>query len=1262
MSKKTFSTWFCMLVAMLLSVAGSAAAQSLSIADFDIKAGETKTITIDLAQGQQPVYGVQTDLQLSEGLTLEGEPTVVEGIGVSDLKTSVVSNGSTRLILLSLGSSNAAISATATSIIQLSVKAAANFQRGTITLSNSRLTVSTSGQEVSVPSSTTQVEADVKALSIADFSIKAGETKTVTIDITHGTMPIYGVQTDLQFSAGLSLEGEPTLAEGVGVEDLHKNVLSNGNLRLVMLSLATGSAINPDAKALISLTVKAAADFSGGTITLKNNRLTINTAGKEQLIANSTTQVTKEEEEQPAEHYYKKVIAADGLTTGQYLIVYEGDNSHQAVAFNGSLAKLDAVGNGIDVNINNGQIAATAQLDAATFTVNVTDGSLKSASNYYIGVSSNSNGLKQAADAATYANAFSIGDGGNAVIAADFSGSNMTLRYNHASDQLRFRYYKNSGQQPIALYKKTAGAPVLAIDAPTITTQGGEDYSPVTVVLSSNTEGATIYYTLNGTEPTTDSQQYTGPFTLSTTTTVKAIAYLDGTVSQVAMTTITFPVEVNSALAFAQLQNGTLARLTLTDAVVTYVNGKNFYVQDASGAIYFYGTDINAVAGQKVNGSVVAQLSVFRTLPELTNVAANNLTFTDGDTPVAPTEMAVASMLSMDKVSMYVKTGVVDIANGKMAEGTDSIVVYDTFKLNVLDGVEKANSVTGIITVYNGTFQFAPISYEPYAEPSIEPGTDMTSRITNPSFETGDLTGWQVGSSSDTGVKPNSNATYTTQGCDGDYLFNTWWQGVPITQTITDLPNGLYELKALMTNDAITAGNQPCLYLLANGEHSAAFSSENAGVFAEGTMQFYVTDGTATIGAVGGNADGSFTEAGYYWYKVDNFRLTFVEPLPGMDEIEIPTGKMSNEAAAAIAAAQQGTDVVALLNAVNAAKESINAYAAAKAALDAMKRQLDATNVYTQEAYDAYNKVYTDNLAAYEAGTLSDADAKALENPERTTGYHAANIADNFLLSAWDTNADFLDPAPYYINTWSVEGNNDGTNFTVPFFEYWIADGESLGERTLTATVNGLEPGQYDVSAWVRVRMKNGAAAPATGITMQVGDGEPVDVAAGQQVGTSQFYLDTFTATGIVGEDGVLKIKFNVAADNNISWLSFKNVMYTLKKDAATLAALKALNDEIAAAQALLSSAAEASADAKAALQAAIAAAQAAAAAGESVDALKAALASLKGAEGDFNTSVGITSARVAAQAGQLYNLKGQQVQPKQSKGLYILNGKKIVK
>ena len=51
---------------------------------------------------------------------------------------------------------------------------------------------------------------------------------------------------------------------------------------------------------------------------------------------------------------------------------------------------------------------------------------------------------------------------------------------------------------------------------------------------------------------------------------------------------------------------------------------------------------------------------------------------------------------------------------------------------------------------------------------------DFTQVIVNPSFETGDLTGWTAAKGDDTGVKENSNATYTIDIVDGAFVFNTW--------------------------------------------------------------------------------------------------------------------------------------------------------------------------------------------------------------------------------------------------------------------------------------------------------------------------------------------------------------------------------------------------------------------------------------------------------------------------------------------------------
>ena len=232
------------------------------------------------------------------------------------------------------------------------------------------------------------------------------------------------------------------------------------------------------------------------------------------------------------------------------------------------------------------------------------------------------------------------------------------------------------------------------------------------------------------------------------------------------------------------------------------------------------------------------------------------------------------------------------------------------------------------------------------------------------------------------------------------------------------------------------------------------------------------------------------------------------------------------------------------------AADAAEASAIAASILPKMLAFTETTNVYTQEAFDAY---YTQYYDKYVAGTLTAEEARGLQDPYAETGWRAAITVDNFLLSAWDTNPDF-NSAPYYINTWSVEGNNDGTGFRVPFFEYFAEEANSLGEKTLTATMTGLEPGSYSVSAWVRVRVKNEtAAADATGVTFQVNDGEEVDVTEGEAV--DRFNLAQYTVNGDV-TDGTLKIKFNVAADNNIHWLSFKNVMFEKVGDATKIAGI----------------------------------------------------------------------------------------------------------
>ena len=187
---------------------------------------------------------------------------------------------------------------------------------------------------------------------------------------------------------------------------------------------------------------------------------------------------------------FVKVTSTEDITAGNYLIVYEGNDTHDAVAFNGALETLDAASNGISVAIVDGKIPATDATVAATFTLQPS-GSLKSASGLYIGVSSNSNGLKTSEEATDYTNSFSIDESGNAVISAVFDGSTMSLRYNYASDNLRFRYYKNSGQQAIQLYKydETATPTITA----KVTAAGYATFCSEYALDFTNVEGLTAY-------------------------------------------------------------------------------------------------------------------------------------------------------------------------------------------------------------------------------------------------------------------------------------------------------------------------------------------------------------------------------------------------------------------------------------------------------------------------------------------------------------------------------------------------------------------------------------------------------------------------------------------------------------------------------------------------------------------------------------------------------------------------------------------------
>lgn len=422
----------------------------------------------------------------------------------------------------------------------------------------------------------------------------------------------------------------------------------------------------------------------------------------------------------------------------------------------------------------------------------------------------------------------------------------------------------------------------------------------------------------------------------------------------------------------------------------------------------------------------------------------------------------------------------------------------------------------------------------------------VTNFVVNGTFDTnGVVSPWKT----TTGAQNQTTATNQKGAFTGNF-FENWNPSAytgKIYQEIKNIPNGVYELSICAFVSVFDAS---CQYVYGND----AKTYLTTGAPTAYKVVFEVTDNTAEIGF-------EQTVAKAEWSGIDNVSLTYYGAEASVNDVLFGSyiktveelratatdllTKVNDATKATLETALAGTETIestieayeaaiATLNtAINAAKPNADV----KAAIDNYYDLMASTNVYTQEAYNTFKAIADAYLAKWEANELTE----PVVNPYAIQGWRAAVNYDDFLLSAWGTK-DF--DTDLYINTWSVEGENDGSNFKVPFFEYWTGDANSLPAATKSATVSNLLPnGTYKVSAWVRVRAKNGQTDP-TGISLKVGDGLSVDVTEGAPAGTAQMFLAEYVAMGTADAEGNLTISFNIAADNNISWLSYKNVKY----------------------------------------------------------------------------------------------------------------------
>ena len=124
---------------------------------------------------------------------------------------------------------------------------------------------------------------------------------------------------------------------------------------------------------------------------------------------------------------------------------------------------------------------------------------------------------------------------------------------------------------------------------------------------------------------------------------------------------------------------------TFTDAVVTYVNGNNAFIEDATAGVQLYLNGHGLTAGTKINGSVSGKIKLYNGYAELTALDFSAAEVTEGEVP-APTVLTLGELLAsyLRWQNCQVKLEGVTFTtalsesnrNGKITQGDDEIAAY----------------------------------------------------------------------------------------------------------------------------------------------------------------------------------------------------------------------------------------------------------------------------------------------------------------------------------------------------------------------------------------------------------------------------------------------------------------------------------------------------------------------------------------------------------------------------------------------------------
>ena len=492
---------------------------------------------------------------------------------------------------------------------------------------------------------------------------------------------------------------------------------------------------------------------------------------------------------------FEKVTSNPNDWTGEYLLVYEVESS--AYCWTGVDAadcyEVTTISDGV-INAGSSFTTIVIQPMEGGYSIQVNGGTNNG---QYISGQSGTN--KIVFGGSPVLNTLEYSDGCTSIVS-----NTSVMRYNNNANNNRFRYFKSTTydqQEPVQLYKKSGGSTQQTVATPTFNPAGGTYGSTQTVTISCATNGATIYYTTNGSDPITSTgvngSQYTQPITISETTTVKAIAVKNG-MNNSSMATATYTIQqlssINTIPALWDLaaQVGTTATpvsVTFNNWYVTAVKGGQAFISDGEYGFVIYQSGHGFTAGDKLNGTVTCNALMYQNhYAELTGIHASDLTVTSNqEMPMLATNIG---SLELRNFGTPINLGTLTFNDGLFYDETGmSITPYNNFNLspNPISSLEsgKQYQVKGISIIYwpntgGQTQQVAPRSAADFEEV-----TSPMETVATPTFSPAEGTYTEAQTVSISCATAGASIYYTLDGTNPTPNSMAYSTAINISETTT---------------------------------------------------------------------------------------------------------------------------------------------------------------------------------------------------------------------------------------------------------------------------------------------------------------------------------------------------------------------------------------------------------------------------------------------------------------------------------------------